>query len=179
MARWYPLEPVDAEFLGSAPHIFHYQKPFDATPEHVWKSLVSDASAAAWGRLINEVSWTSAPPFGLGATRESAAFGTRSRSRYFRWDEGHGYSMYVHESTAPVFKRYAEDFILEPNDGGTLFKFYGGGRTKGGICVTVQGVCPCVEGISWAHRQRRPTLFRQTSLTYGPKAKEPEGVHES
>jgi hypothetical protein len=123
MARWYPLEPVDAEFLGSAPHIFRYQKPFDATPEHVWKSLVSDASAAAWGRLINEVSWTSAPPFGLGATRESAAFGTRSRSRYFRWDEGHGYSMYVHESTAPVFKRYAEDFILEPNDGGTLFNF--------------------------------------------------------
>lgn len=121
MTRWYPLEPVDAEFFVCAPHIFRYQKRFAATPEEVWESLISDASAAAWGHLIKEVSWTSPRPLGAGATREAAALGTRTRERYFRWDAGHGYSMFVYESTAPLFKRYAEDFILQPDDDATLF----------------------------------------------------------
>ena len=123
MARWHPLEPVDAEFFASAPHIFRYQELFNATPEQVWNSLVSDASAAAWGRLVKEVRWTSSPPLGVGATRQAAALGTRSRSRYFRWDEGQGYALYVYESTAPIFKRLAEDFVLQPSGGGTLFQW--------------------------------------------------------
>lgn len=50
MTRWHPLEPADADFLTSAPHIFRYQKRFAASPEKVWESLVSDESLAAWGR---------------------------------------------------------------------------------------------------------------------------------
>jgi hypothetical protein len=142
MTRWYPLEPVDAEFFDSAPQIFRFQKPFDATPEQVWKSLVSDASAAAWGRMIKEVSWTSAPSLGLGATREAAAFGTRSRERYFRWDEGHGYAMFVYESTAPIFTRFAEDFVLQPNGGGTLFHWTVVLEPKAAIALPFKAFAP-------------------------------------
>ena len=39
MTRWHPLEPADADFLASAPHIFRYQKRFAASPEKVWESL--------------------------------------------------------------------------------------------------------------------------------------------
>jgi Polyketide cyclase / dehydrase and lipid transport len=142
MTRWYSLEPVDAEFFASAPHIFGYQKPFAAPPEQVWESLISDASAAAWGRLIKEVSWTSAPPLGVGATRESAALGTRARERYFRWDEGHGYSMFVYESTAPIFKRYAEDFVLQHNDVGTLFNWTVAIEPKAAFALPFKALAP-------------------------------------
>jgi hypothetical protein len=64
MTRWYPLETADADFLASAPQIFRYEKPFAATPEQVWRFIASDASAAAWGRMIKEVVWPSAPPHG-------------------------------------------------------------------------------------------------------------------
>jgi hypothetical protein len=122
MTRWHPLEPADAEFLGSAPHIFRYQKRFAATPEQVWGSLSSDDSIAAWASpAIKEVAWTSPRPFGVGTTREVAGLGVCSRERYFRWDEGHGYSFAVYESTVPLFKRFAEDYVVEPDDGGTLF----------------------------------------------------------
>jgi hypothetical protein len=123
MTRWHPLEPVDARFFVSAPHIFRHERRFAATPARVWESITSDASAAAWGRMINKVTWTSPPPHGVGATRESVALGAHARSRYFRWDESSGYSMFVYESTASVFTRYAEDFILRPDEGGTLFTF--------------------------------------------------------
>ncbi|WP_179468138.1 SRPBCC family protein [Mycolicibacterium vinylchloridicum] len=123
MTRWYPLEAVDAGFFASAPYVFRYQKPFAAAPEQVWESLASADSAAAWGRTVKEVSFTSPPPHGVGTTRESVALGARGRSRYFRWDVDKGYSMYVYESTAPVFTRYAEDFVLQPSGDSTLFTF--------------------------------------------------------
>src|SRR4051812_7514352 len=86
MTRWHSLEPVDTPFFVSAPHIFRYERRFAASPERVWESITSDASASAWGRMIKEVAWTSPPPHGVGATRESVALGARARSRYFRWD---------------------------------------------------------------------------------------------
>jgi hypothetical protein len=93
-------------------------------PEQVWESLTSDASIAAWGNpAVKEVTWTSPRPFGIGTTREVAGLVTRSRERYFRWDEGHGYSFAVYESTVPLFKRFAEDYVVEPDDGGTLFNW--------------------------------------------------------
>ena len=46
MTRWYPLEPTDASFLDSAPHVFRYRKRHAAPPERVWESLASDASIA-------------------------------------------------------------------------------------------------------------------------------------
>jgi hypothetical protein len=123
MTRWYPLEPVDTEFFASAPHVFRYQKRFAASPEQVWESLTSDASIAAWGPTIKEVNWTSPRPFGVGTTREVAPLDTRGREHFFRWDEGHDYSFAVDEWTIPVFKRFAEDYIVEPDDGGTLFSW--------------------------------------------------------
>lgn len=142
MTRWYRLDRVEAKFFSSAPYLFQCQKPFAATPERVWQELIFDASAAAWGRMITQVSWTSAPPHGVGATRESVALGARARSRYIRWDENIGYSMYVYESTAPVFQRYAEDFVLEPNAGGTLFTFTVAIEPKPGFSLAFKAISP-------------------------------------
>jgi hypothetical protein len=122
MTRWHPLEPTDDEFFTSAPHVFRYQKRFAATPEQVWESLTSDVSLAAWGPAIRKVTWTSPRPFGVGTTREVVSAGS-VRERYFRWDEGHSHAFYVYEATLPLFKRFAEDYIVEPDGAETCFKW--------------------------------------------------------
>ncbi len=122
MTRWHPLEPADDAFFGTAPHVFRYQKRFAATPEEVWADLTWDVSLAAWGPAIKKVTWTSARPFGVGTTRDVVApGGATMRERYFRWDEGRRHAFYVYESSIPLFRRFAEDYIVEPDGDGTKF----------------------------------------------------------
>lgn len=123
MARWYPLEPTDATVFDTATHLFRYQKRYDAPPDIVWASLASDRSLADWGSSVSELTWTSPRPFGVGTTREVALALNlaRVREHFFRWDEGEGYSFYVHEANAPLFRRFAEDYSLKPDGTGTLF----------------------------------------------------------
>ncbi len=62
--------------------------------------------------------WTSPRPFGVGTTREvKALLGTTVlRERYFRWEEGRRHSFNVVETTSPLFKALAEDYLVEPRD---------------------------------------------------------------
>jgi polyketide cyclase/dehydrase/lipid transport protein len=120
MTRWYPLEPADDDFIASAPHVFRYQKRFAATPEQVWKSMTSDESMAAWTPAIRKVTWTSPRPFGVGTTREVVVGGS-VRERYYRWDEGRSNAFYIYEASLPFFKRFAEDYVVEPDGAETVF----------------------------------------------------------
>lgn len=120
---WHSLEPADAGLFDSAPHILRYRKHFAATPEHVWESLSSDASLQAWGPTVSSLTWLSARPFGVGTEREVAlAPGLiKVRERFFRWDEGRGYSFHAVEANAPLFRKFAEDYVLTPEGDGTRF----------------------------------------------------------
>lgn len=123
MTRWYPLEPSDASVLVSAPHVYRYREHFAASPEQVWESLASDASLAAWGPSLKSVNWLSPRPFGVDSTREVVLAGgaPRVRERFFRWEEGHGYSFSVYEASVPLFKHFVEDYGVEADGDGTLF----------------------------------------------------------
>jgi hypothetical protein len=117
MTRWYAVEPADGGFFTSAPHVFRYSRRFAAPPEKVWASLACKESIGAWSATVASLNWLSPEPFGVGSTREVAlAPGlARVRERFFRWDEGHGYSFAVYESNLPAFKRFAEDYEVEPD----------------------------------------------------------------
>ena len=146
MTRWDPLEPADADFFASAPHAFRYQKRFAAPPEQVWESLTSDASVAAWTPAIKEVTWTSPRPFGVGTTREVAAPAlARVRERFFRWDEGSGYSFWVYESTLRLFTRFAEDYVVEPDGDGTSFTWTVAIEPKGRLALPVKVLAPALK----------------------------------
>ncbi len=43
--------------------------------------------------------------------------------RFFRWEEGSGYAFYVYEANVPLFRRFAEDYRIEPDGGGTRFSW--------------------------------------------------------
>jgi Polyketide cyclase / dehydrase and lipid transport len=146
MTRWYPLEPADADFFASAPHVFRYQKRFATPPEQVWESLTSDASVAAWTPAVKEVTWTSPRPFGVGTTREVAAPAlARVRERFFRWDEGSGYSFWVYESTLRFFTRFAEDYVVEPDGDGTSFTWTVAIEPKGRLALPVKVLAPALK----------------------------------
>ncbi|SEH71048.1 Carbon monoxide dehydrogenase subunit G [Mycolicibacterium rutilum] len=146
MTRWYPLEPADADFLASAPHVFRYEKRYAATPEQVWESLTSDESLAAWGPSLKSVTWTSPRPFGVGTTRDVVApGGATMRERYFRWDDGRNHSFYVYESTLPVFKRFAEDYIVEPDGDHTRFTWVVAIEPKNPLALPVKVLAPLLK----------------------------------
>jgi hypothetical protein len=146
MTRWHPLDAADADFLASAPHIFRYQKRFAAPPEKVWQSLISDESLAAWSPMIRELTWTSPRPFGVGTTREvSPPVGPRVRERYFLWDEGHRHAFYVYESSMPLFKRFAEDYVVEPDAAGTSFTWTIAMEPKGAVALPFKVIAPAMK----------------------------------
>jgi hypothetical protein len=125
------LEPADAEFFTTAPHILTYVKHFAAPPEKVWESLVSEESLAAWGPSVQRVTWRSPRPFGVGSTREVvlAPGLARVQETFFRWEEGHRYSFYANQANFPALRRLAEDYLIEPA---------GAGRTKFTWVVAVE-----------------------------------------
>jgi hypothetical protein len=146
MTRWYPLEPADDDFLVSAPHIFRYEKRFAAPPEKVWESLISDESLTAWSPMIKELTWTSPRPFGVGTTREVKPLGgPRVRERYYRWDDGRSHAFYVYESTLPLFQRFAEDYILEPDGDGTRFTWVIAMEPKGAMALPFKPIAPVLK----------------------------------
>ena len=146
MTRWHPLEPADADFLASAPHIFRYQKRYAASPEKVWESLVSDESLAAWGPMVKDVTWTSPRPFGVGTTRDvTAPGGSVMRERFFQWQDGHSKSFYVYESALPLFKRFAEHYLVEPAGAETLFTWTLAIEPKPAFALPVKVLAPVLK----------------------------------
>ena len=144
MTRWYPLEPADAGIFDSAPHLYRYQLHYDAPPATVWESLASDESLAAWGPSIKAVNWLTPRPFGVGTEREVVLAGglARVRERFFRWDEGHGYSFAAFDASFPLFRRFAEDYVLEPDGDGTLFTWTVAIEAKPKFALPVRAASP-------------------------------------
>jgi Polyketide cyclase / dehydrase and lipid transport len=122
MTRWYSLEPADETVFATAAHVYRYPIRLSATPARVWGQISSDESLAAWGLGVRRLTWTSPPPYGVDTTREVVLpLGLVTlRERFFRWDEGKGYSFYVESMTRPGLRRFAEDYVVEAHGDGAL-----------------------------------------------------------
>ncbi len=149
MTRWYPLEPADADFLQSAPHIIRIEKHFAAPPQRVWESLASDESIKAWGSSVTHLTWRTARPFGVGTTREVAlAPGVlRVRERFFRWEEGRRYSFSVYEANLPVLRRFAEDYAVDADGDGTRFTWTVAIEPKGPLTLPFRPLVPVLRRV--------------------------------
>jgi hypothetical protein len=117
----FALEPADEDFLTSAP--VHYSDTFEIPrpAEDIWRELTSD-KPLDWCRVLS-IRWTSPRPFGVGTTRQATVMrGSKVQERYFLWEEGHRHAFYVTEASAPLFRRLAEDYVVEP-DGPSRCRF--------------------------------------------------------
>jgi hypothetical protein len=82
--------------------------------QRVWAELTSE-STLSWCRALAGVTWTSARPFGVGTTRtvRTPLSLLMLKEVYFRWEEGRRKSFYVSEATLPLFRGFAEDYLVE------------------------------------------------------------------
>lgn len=112
---WFKARPVDEGFFETAPLILREDFEIPLPAERVWNDLTID-EPLAWCRILQAIDWTSPRPFGVGTTRTVRALGglTILRERYFRWEEGRRHSFTLEEATAPLFRRLAEDYLVEP-----------------------------------------------------------------
>jgi hypothetical protein len=113
----FTCEPVDESFFSSAPVVLTGNFEIDLPASSVWDDLVSE-HPLAFCRILggNAVHWTSPRPFGVGTTRRvNALKGLNDVDElYFIWEEGRRKAFYVTESGNPMFKRFAEDYLVEP-----------------------------------------------------------------
>ena len=111
---WFKLEACGEDFLRWEPQrqVAVFEIPHPAG--HVWAALTSD-DALKWCRALSGVTWTSPRPFGEGTNRTARTRGgaLALREIYFRWEEGRRNSFYVSEATLPLFRRFAEDYLVE------------------------------------------------------------------
>src|SRR5436305_7222906 len=112
--HWFTLRPGDENFLNSAPHRMADTMEISRPADAVWTDLTSDETLS-WCRMLAGVTWTSPRPFGPGTTRLVRAPGgmLALREIYFRWEDGRRKSFYVAEATAPLFRTFVEDYLVE------------------------------------------------------------------
>ena len=109
----FKLRQGDDRFLQSAPQrqvgVFEIPQP----AERVWAELTAD-DTLHWCRALASVKWTSARPFGVGTTRAvKPGPGLTLNEVYFRWEEGRRKSFYIADATLPLFRCFAEDYLVE------------------------------------------------------------------
>ncbi len=115
MPKFFKGGPVDDSFFTTAPlrlsETFNVARPASS----VWADLCED-NPLRWCRILDSIEWTSPRPFGVGTTRTANALkGTNIlHEEFFIWEEGRRMAFYVLESSSPLFKRFAEDYVVEP-----------------------------------------------------------------
>lgn len=110
---WFKLTPGDESFLDSPPERMADTMEIARPAESVWAELTSDETLS-WCRMLSGVTWTSPRPFGPGTTRTvRTPLGIALKEVYFRWEDGRRKSFYVAEATAPLFRIFAEDYLVE------------------------------------------------------------------
>ncbi len=83
--------------------------------EEAWAELTAE-NPLAWCSVIDAVRWTSPRPFGVGTTWTVTSLHGANvlDERFFRWEEGRRKSFYAVRSSGPLFRRFAEDYVVEP-----------------------------------------------------------------
>ena len=112
---WFATQPVEEAFFDTAPVRLAGVFEIPRTATQVWDDLTAD-DPLAWCRILDRIEWTSPRPFAVGTTRTvSSLKGTNViREHFFRWEEGRRMSFYATEASAPLFRRFAEDYLVEP-----------------------------------------------------------------
>lgn len=112
---WFRCRLAREGFLDSAPVRLQQAFEIPNPADQVWADLTSE-QPLHWCRILQSVTWTSPRPFGVGTTRTVSALGGANmlKESYFRWEEGRRHSFAVEEVSTPMFRRLAEDYLVEP-----------------------------------------------------------------
>jgi hypothetical protein len=108
------LPAVDEGFFQSAPVRFAETMEIGLPAQTVWAELTRDKTLD-WCRGL-QITWLSPRPFGVGTNRQAKLFSVvlAVREQYFLWEEGRRKAFFVTGVMPPVYRRSAEDYLVEP-----------------------------------------------------------------
>jgi polyketide cyclase/dehydrase/lipid transport protein len=153
---WFKAEPVEEGFFDSAPLRLSETFEIPRPAAEVWGELTAD-NPLAWCRILRGISWTSPRPFGVGTTRTARSVAGTINERFFIWEEGRRKSFYVVEATTPLFRRLAENYLVEPTSETAC-------RFTWTIAVEAR---PLARPAAPVNKLLLGTLFRDTRKHYG------------
>ncbi len=157
---WFKCDPVEGEeFFDSAPFRLQGRFEVERPAAEVWEELAADGPLS-WCRILDSVEWTSPRPFGIGTTRTARALHGLNvlHERFFIWEEGRRMSFYALEATVPFFRRFAEDYVVEPlTEGSCRFTW----------TIANEPRWPALKIADPGNRMLLRTLFTDTAKHYG------------
>ena len=112
------LDPVDESFFASAPSRYSHTWSIARPASEVWAKLTGD-NPLHWCRSLS-TGWTSPRPFLVGTTRKAKVLGgvVALDEHFFIWEVGRRCAFYVTKANVPLFRSFAEDYVIEPDGDG-------------------------------------------------------------
>jgi uncharacterized protein YndB with AHSA1/START domain len=121
---WFQVKPTDLSYTLSSPFQFRNEAVIEAPPERVFEILSNGEEQGRWFKDFVACRWSSAPPHGVGSTREIELKALTVKERFVAWDPGKRMSFCIYACTLPLITEMLEDLQLEPaGEGRTLFRW--------------------------------------------------------
>jgi hypothetical protein len=120
------MEPFGLDFFETAPITHRFSVHLPVSAEHAWAEMTRQ-NTLDWCRIIKSTTFTSPPPYGVGATRTAllAPGYARLEEKFFCWDAAPGgtyrNAFYVEQSNVPGLRRFGELSEVESFGGGCRF----------------------------------------------------------
>ena len=115
----YTLPETGDAFFTDAPLVIPATVELDATPARVWEALGSD-DMWSWAPIIDQLTWLTPRPHATGAVRRVRLLKVNTlEEEFYRWEPERRVTFRVTRQTRRMLDGLAEDFVLDPLDGGT------------------------------------------------------------
>ncbi|WP_220794149.1 SRPBCC family protein [Nocardioides pelophilus] len=119
MPHMHACQLVDLDFIDAAR--FRYANSVDLaiTPEQLFEVLEDADSWPRWAKVITKVTWTSAPPRGVGTTRlVDMRGGLIGDEEFLLWEPPTRMAFRFNASSEKTVQAFAERYDVEPTPGG-------------------------------------------------------------
>lgn len=121
---WFNLQPVELEFLESAPRRWVVEARLSASRSAVWDAFVDPATWCHWFPGVLDVSYPEGPsPPGVGTRRFSHVGGQRYEETMLAWDEGVRWAYRIDRTTLPLSSAHIECTDFEDDGSGTCLRW--------------------------------------------------------
>jgi uncharacterized protein YndB with AHSA1/START domain len=121
---WFKLQPVELDFLDSAPRRWVVEARLNAPRAAVWDAFVDPGTWCHWFPDVLEASYPgSTPPHGVGTRRFSHVGRQYYEETMLAWDEGIRWAYRIDRTTLPLSSAHVESTEFEDDGSGTRLRW--------------------------------------------------------
>jgi Polyketide cyclase / dehydrase and lipid transport len=114
IAKRYPCERVDLDFVDTARHRFVSTVDLAITPEQLFEVLSEADSWSRWATALADVTWTSPKPYGVGTTRTvTMRGGAVNDAEFLAWERCSHMAFRLNQSTSKGLAAFVEDYQVQ------------------------------------------------------------------